>query len=215
MLFICLKNLVVIFCLWSHSSELGSLYLMKYPLEKLFKLCHIFGMKTHDSQKGLLFEAKIPKISRYSIFFGLSRWTQISHSLCNWGNVSGSISTFSFFFQDLLAFTTIIFCLFYIIFYLSQVWSRITQLLRAMFLFWSYNDFVFIFSLTGCCGAKVTQNEKWRPFGGRWRNLKTDSIFKLEKEVGLCKPPQVSGYFCLEQKSFLWIVNPHNFVTLS
>ena len=122
---------------------------------------------------------------------------------------------FFIFFQDLLAFTTIIFCLFHIIFYLSQVWSRIAQLLRAMFLFSLYNDFVLIFSLNGCCGAKVTQNEKWRQFGGRWRNLKTDSIFKLEKEVGLCKPPQVSGYFCLEQKSFLWILNPHNFVTLS
>ena len=76
MLFICLKNLVVIFCLWSHSSELGSLYLMKYPLEKLFKLCHIFGMKTHDSQKGLLFEAKIPP----------SFWDILSSLVCHAGH---------------------------------------------------------------------------------------------------------------------------------
>ena len=31
----------------------------------------------------------------------------------------------------------------------------------------------------------------------------------LEKEIGFCKPPQVSGYFCVKQSVFLWIVTDH------
>ena len=49
---------------------------------------------------------------------------------------------------------------------------------RAMFLFSSPRTFCL---LTGRCGAKNTENEKWPPFWGRWMNLKTDSIFKLRK----------------------------------
>ena len=36
------------------------------------------------------------------------------------------------------------------------------------------------------------------------KKLSPDS--NLEKEMGLCNHPQVSGYFCVEQSVFLWIV---------
>ena len=85
-------------------------------------------------------------------------------------------------FQAILyQFYTDIICLFSIVNQLSEISWRITQLKCDVFVFIFFVDFVFIFSLTDCCGAKVTQNEKWRPFGGRWRNLKTDSIFKRRK----------------------------------
>ena len=44
----------------------------------------------------------------------------------------------------------------------------------AMFLFSSPRTFCL---LTGGCGAKITQNEKWRPFGGRCFNSESKSIF--------------------------------------
>ena len=37
--------------------------------------------------------------------------------------------------------------------------------------------------------------------------FKVSSYSKLEKGMELCKNCQVSGYFCLEQTSFLWIVS--------
>ena len=40
--------------------------------------------------------------------------------------------------------------------------------------------FILIF-LTVVCRAKVTKNEKWPSFLGRWMNLKTESSFKLRK----------------------------------
>ena len=36
------------------------------------------------------------------------------------------------------------------------------------------------------------------------KKLSPDS--NLEKEIGLCKPPQVFGDFCVEQSVFLWMV---------
>ena len=36
------------------------------------------------------------------------------------------------------------------------------------------------------------------------KKLSPDS--NLEKEIGLHNPPQVSGYFCVKQSVFLWIV---------
>ena len=44
----------------------------------------------------------------------------------------------------------------------------------AMFLF---SSCATIFLSTGCCGAKVTQNEKLLPFGGRCLNLKKEAKF--------------------------------------
>ena len=63
---------------------------IKYPHIYLFCL-----YSTHDSQKDTLFESKIPKLSGYSIFFSLSRWSQISIEFWDWGNVCNCISKIS------------------------------------------------------------------------------------------------------------------------
>ena len=60
MLFICLKNLVVIFCLWSHSSELGSLYLMKYPLKNFSNFAIFLEWKPTIHKKDFCLRQKYP-----------------------------------------------------------------------------------------------------------------------------------------------------------
>ena len=170
MLFICLKNLVVIFCLWSHSSELGSLYLMKYPLKNFSNFAIFLEWKPTIHKKDFCLRQKYPSFRDI-----------LSSLVCHAGHKYPIHFAIEATFQ--------------VPFQLFHFFSRLTCFYYYNFLFILYY-FLLVTSLV----------KNHATFGGRWRNLKTDSIFKLEKEVGLCKPPQVPGYFCLEQKSFLWIV---------
>ena len=104
---------------------------------------------------------------------------------------------FSFFFKIYLVF----FCLF-----LQIVASFIKSpnLKSEDFVFIICDDFVFIVSLTGYCGARLTQNEKWRPFGGRWiKKTKTNIVEFSEKSWIRQAASSFWGFLCRTKVFFM------------
>ena len=147
----------------------------------------------HDSQKDTLFDTKIPKLEGYISFFSFSRSFQISTPFWDWGNVSDSISIFLFL-QD---FYSTIFVYFQKI--VANFINIITQLKKIVALL-ECDGFVFIRR----CGAKVTQNEKWRPFGGRWiKKTKTNMVEFSEKSWIRQAASSFWGFLCQTKVFFV------------
>ena len=73
----------------------------------------------------------------------------------------------------------------------------ITQPYVRRFCFYLLENSRLCFSLTGRCGAKVTQNEKWRPFGGRWiKKTKTNIVEFSEKSWIRQAASSFWGFLC-------------------
>ena len=138
-----------------------------------------FDLQTH-SQKYIFNEicywldelhTKSIGIQGHDIFFSFQCWSQKSNSFWNWGRLY-------FNFSDFTNFTYIFFCFF------SQIVANFAKndgtrnLLSAMFLFSSFRE---LRKLTVRCGAKITPNEKWLPFGGRCFHSESWSIFKFSE----------------------------------
>ena len=105
-------------------------------------------------------------------------------------------SHFSFFFKNYLVFFT------YFLFVSSncrKFHQIITQLKKIVALL-EYDVFVFIRR----CVAKVTQNEKWRPFGGRWiKKTKTNIVEFSEKSWIRQAASSFWGFLCRTKVFFL------------
>ena len=65
---------------------------------------------------------------------------------------------------------------------LESVWWGASKCATTLL---SHLDSPTIKFLTEVRGAKITQNEKWSLFGGRWMNWKNKSIFKRRKLNGI------------------------------
>ena len=72
--------------------------------------------------------------------------------------------------------------------------------LKKIVAHYEYDAFVFIRR----SGAKLTKNEKWLAFKGRWMNLKTDSRFKLRERNGIMwVSSSFWGFLCRTKCLFL------------
>ena len=76
----------------------------------------------------------------------------------------------------------------------------ITQPYVRRFCFYLLENSRLCFSLTGRCGAKVTQNEKWRPFGGRCLNQTESIIFEIPEKFYIISSGWIVWVFFVSNK---------------